>query len=499
MSNKLQSKQSYAFILLPALALSFNVEAKPWLDAGDMQLRHELQILSDAGMLDAPLTTWPLASKDIHKNLKQPAKGTVLQSELFNVLTNINKRLADEDYGESFKFEVKARTEKLLIRDFSGEGREKSSVSYDGDWANSLIDARLKVTVAEKSSHPSDNKLRFDESYLASSLGNWKFTVGRQSRWWGPSWDGSLILSNNARPIPSISFENINSESFKNKYLRWLGPNKLHMFIGQLESNRGIPNAKLIGTRFTFKPLKSLEVGMHRTIQWGGKGQDNSFSSLLKTLASVRLDTKNGTLGSVAGNQIAGLDVKWKLPTKGKNKYSLYGQYIGEDRVDGSIALGDETFLVGGSVSGLSKKLGGSWRAYLEATDTSAAWFKGRARNNIIYNHSAYTDGYRHLGVSMGHGIDSDSRMVSAGTMLSKNNGDFWRGWVKHAKLNTDGIGTNPLAPNGKTWSAVGVSLNKKLNKQTKLNLGLQYISEKETGKSRNNDFGASIGVSYSF
>ncbi len=51
------------------------VLAKPWLDAGDMKLRHELQLLSDAGLLNAPLTTWPLASKDIEANLKQPVNG----------------------------------------------------------------------------------------------------------------------------------------------------------------------------------------------------------------------------------------------------------------------------------------------------------------------------------------------------------------------------------------------------------------------------------------
>ena len=39
---------------LSLIACSINVEAKPWLDAGDMQLRHQLQILSDAGVLSAP-------------------------------------------------------------------------------------------------------------------------------------------------------------------------------------------------------------------------------------------------------------------------------------------------------------------------------------------------------------------------------------------------------------------------------------------------------------
>ncbi len=498
MSIKIKLKQYCALGVVSVLIISSSAKANPWLDAGDMKLRHELQMLSDAGVLDAPITTWPLVSKDIYRSLEESTNNKNLQPELMSVLANINRRLAEEDYGSGVKLEVKARSKKLLIRDFSGEGREKASVSYDGDWGNALVDVRLKATVAEKSDHQSDQNFRLDESYIASSLGNWKFTVGKQSRWWGPSWDGSLILSNNARPIPSLSVENISSKAFENKWLHWLGPNKLHMFVGQLESDRGIPNAKLIGTRFTFKPFKSLEVGLHRTIQWGGDGQDNSFKNFLKTLASIRVDKQNGSLGTVNGNQIAGLDARWNLPISSKNKYSLYGQYIGEDRVDGSLALGDETFLVGGSVSGLSKM--GSWRTYVEATDTSAASFKGRARNNIIYNHGTYTDGYRHQGLSMGHGIDSDSQIISVGAMLSRNNGDFWRGWAKHAKLNLDGIDINPIAgTNGKKWSAVGVSLDKKLNKRSKLNLGLQFTSEKEIGKKRDNDLGISVGYSYTF
>lgn len=495
--------RSSNFILsLSMILLSSQVTAKPWLDAGDMRLRHELQILSDSGLLDAPLTTWPLASKDIHARLKTPEKGKPLRPELQDALNNIKQRLKEEDYITGFKVTGNARSKELLIRDFSGEGREKGSISYDGEWGNPIVDIRLKATVADETPHPDDSKFRLDESYIASDLGNWKFTVGKQSRYWGPSWDGSLILSNNARPIPSISVENVLSASEPDDFflLRWLGKSKLHAFVGQLESDRGIPNTKLIGTRFSFRPFNSLEVGLHRTIQWGGDGQDESFSDFAKTFFSVRVDKQDGSLGTVRGNQIAGLDARWKLPVGGDNThYALYGQYIGEDRVDGSILLGDEIFLLGGSVSGFSSKFKGTWRAYLEATDTSAGSYKGRDRNNIVYNHGTYTDGYRYLDVSMGHGIDSDSKIVSVGAMLTQDNGNFWRGWVKHTKLNTDGVGINPIAPNGREWSALGLSLDKNWREDLKINLGVQYISDKTIGEKRENDLAVSAGFTKTF
>lgn len=497
MSKKLLVKCSSTFGIIPLILLSSYIEARAWLDTGDMKLRHELQLLSDAGLLDVPLTTWPLVSKDIYNNLKQPASDTPLKPELLGVLNNINKRLKADNFGSDFVVKGEARSKKLLIRDFSGEGRENASVSYDRQWESSAVDLRLKASIADKSKHPNDQSFRLDESYISGDLSKWKLTAGMQSRWWGPSWDGSLILSNNARPIPSLSVENITSEGFDNKYLKWIGPNKVHMFIGKLESKRGVPDTKLIGTRITFKPHKSFEVGLHRTIQWGGEGQGNSFSSLLKTVAGLNSNTPHDRIG---GNSIAGLDIRWNIPaTSDKRNYSLYSQYIGEDRAANSILLGDETFLFGGSVSGFSSELKGSWRAYLETVDTSAASFKGRDRNNIIYNHGTYTDGYRYQDVSLGHGIDSDSRLVSAGVMLSQKNGNFWRGWVKHGKLNVDGVGNNPIAPNGKKWTAVGVSLDKTLSKQTSLNLGLQYISDKEIEGETDNDLAVSIGFTHTF
>ena len=508
MSKRSNKFSTSIFTVLPLLLASNIAIAKPWLDPGDIRLRHELQLLSDGGLLDAPITAWPLSAKDIEANLRVIKNGEVVKPEYLQAIESVKRKLAEEDFRTGYRLEAKARSKELLIRDFSGEGRDKGSVAYDGEWGSPLVDVRLKVSLADKTdltdspSHPNDKTLRLDESYIASDIGNWKFTVGRQSRYWGPGWDGSLILSNNARPFPSISVENVLSKAEPDDFflLRWLGHSKLHAFVGKLESDRGIPDAKIIGTRVTIRPHRSFEVGLHRTIQWGGQGQDESVSDFFKTLLSIRVDPQNGALGTVRGNSIAGLDARWNLPFgKGNKHYSLYTQYIGEDRVDGSILLGDEVFMVGGSVAGFSKRLNGSWRAYVEATDTSAGTFKGRDRNNIVYNHGSYTDGYRFQDISLGHGIDSDSKLLSAGIILNQNNGNLWRGWVKHAKLNEDGIGNNPIAQDGRKWTALGVSLDKKLNEDTRVNLGVQLISDEVIGGRKDNDIAVSIGFSKLF
>ena len=48
----------------------------------------------------------------------------------------------------------------------------------------------------------------FDSIPLLRDARGRRYTYLRLSvtdRWWGPGWDGSLILSNNARPIPAIT------------------------------------------------------------------------------------------------------------------------------------------------------------------------------------------------------------------------------------------------------------------------------------------------------
>ena len=52
----------YNFFSIPAHAAS-------WADPGDILLRHDLQLLADSGLLQAPLTTWPLSWRDIRQNM----------------------------------------------------------------------------------------------------------------------------------------------------------------------------------------------------------------------------------------------------------------------------------------------------------------------------------------------------------------------------------------------------------------------------------------------
>jgi len=138
--------------------------------------------------------------------------------------------------------------------------------------------------------HERVGKSHFDQSFIAYQFGDWNLRIGSLNQWWGPAQSSSLIMSNNARPVPSISFSHSQATRSENKWLQYLGPWFFTAQIGQMESQRVIPDTKLWMTRFNFSPAPGLEVGLSCITMWGGKGQPNSISNWFKvvTFQTVR-------------------------------------------------------------------------------------------------------------------------------------------------------------------------------------------------------------------
>ena len=257
-----------------------------------------------------------------------------------------------------------------------------------------------------------DEGLNLDGSYIAARLGNWSVSLGKVDRWWGPGWDGSLILSTNARPIPAVSFARRIAKPFENKWLSWIGPWTFSSFIGKMEEERTIPNPFLWGMRSEFNPtiLDGLEVGVFRMIQLGGQGRPEGFSTWVDAFLSqdnYGANTGSNDRSKEPGNQLAGIDFRWKvfdLP------FAVYGQVVGED---------EDKFLPNSLMFqyGMEgwKNLGNSTlRLFAEYADLTSYWWTGDPRTrNISYNHHIYRDGYRYYGRPVGHWADTDSQLIS--------------------------------------------------------------------------------------
>jgi hypothetical protein len=290
-----------------------------------------------------------------------------------------------------------------------------------------------------------DQTLRFDGSYIATRAGNWSLSLDQLDRWWGPGWDGSLILSNNARPVPALTAQRRVPKPFENRLLNWLGPWNATTFMGRMEDERtAYPHPWLFGARVDFTPTiaPGLEVGLSRTIQWGGKGRPNGLDTFVDALLGQ--DNFNpGTVGAATepGNQLAGIDFRYALPRK--TPLAIYGQWIGED--EDKFLPNALMSLYGAEVWGHVE--GGSWRVYMEYVDTGTRWWTDETRTrNISYDHKLYLDGYRYRGRSVGHSADADSELLTLGLLYLSDAGRGCGLVIRNGELNRDGAGKSSVA-----------------------------------------------------
>jgi Capsule assembly protein Wzi len=414
-----------------ALLFAETAHAEPWVGPGDMALRHDLQQLADAGVLHAPTLSWPVPWSDIRRDV-EAAGSRKLSAGVQAALVRVQNRAAIEtstgDVG--LAIEAAGTTDPWALRSFEDSPREEGELTVAADWVGQRFAWKLAVGLA---ANPDDGQeFRPDGSYVAMSLGNWNLSAGYLDRWWGPGWEGSLILSNNARPLPSIGIDRNEAKPFTWPVLRWLGPWRFSTFMGQLEDDRDYPETLLFGMRFESRPLPSLQLAASRSAQWCGEGRPCDLSTFGDLLTG---NDNDQPLAEQPGNQLAGFDVRWSWPG-GRLPIAVYAQAIGEDEAGFMPSkylglFGTETWGEWGSRS---------WRAHVEYADTACDFPRSPPDFGCAYTNSIYTSGYRYHGRSLGHTIDADGESIGAGLLLVEPSGNQWNLLARNVKVNRAGV-----------------------------------------------------------
>ncbi|HEY9032251.1 MAG TPA: capsule assembly Wzi family protein [Kangiella sp.] len=419
------------------LLFSTSVMAEPWLDTRDVWLRADIEQLASEGVIKAPITTWPLPWASIIQDLEDASQDD-MEPDMIPAFLRV-KRKAGIEMGSRTQTSISLRAgnQNKLLRHFGDERREDAELTARASGLGKTFAWNIEAT---KALDPIDGEEeRLDHSYIAAIAGNWIISAGAQERWYGPGWDTSLILSNNARPVPSISIQRNYSDPFETPWLSWIGPWSLNAFAGQLESDRFIPHAKLLGMSVTFKPFDSLEIGLRRTAQWGGEGRPESLSSLVDlTIGRTNCDQiedgcDDRLAGNEAGNQLAGIDFNWRIPTESPLG-SFYGQMVGEDEAGYAPSrkfyqLGYKNSFYSGDFAVLS---------YIEYSDTENEYSP-----NLTYNHGIYQSGYRAEGRSIGSTYDNDTQSLSWGILASHKNGHRYKIRLATVDMNSDNVDGN--------------------------------------------------------
>ena len=432
-----------AFLALPMASLMTSLMAmaapahgaNPFIPAGDLSLRHDIQLLADAGIVRSPVTSWPLAWAPLVADLAAVDAGRDLPLEVTMALARVRERAALETRARVLEASGRlAATENpSRLRSFADTPRESGEAELGISWLGDRVSLALNAQAV--ASPEDDRQLRADGSMLAVAVGNFSLAASTLDRWWGPGWDGSLILSANARPIPALTIDRVLTDPFRTRWLRWLGPWDVSVMFGQLESARAVPDARFFGLRFNFRPVPSLEIGLSRTAQWCGEGRPcdaGTFYDLLigrDNRGSDGIDPRNEP-----GNQLAGVDARWSASLFGV-PFAAYGQFIGEDEAGG---LPSRYLVQSGVETHGTWNEAWSYRLFVELAGTSCDFIK-QDLYNCGYNHSIYESGYRYRGRVIGHPADNDARLFSAGLMLSAAEGGSWWAVARAGELNRGG------------------------------------------------------------
>ena len=422
-------------LLLVLIFVASTAFAGPFIPAGDPVLRHDIQRLADHGIIKGPTSTWPLAWGPILEDLRN-ANATNLPPGVADALARVQQRANWETRTRELTFNAKAGVadNATRIRSYQNTPRGKVEVGAGVGWIDDWFSIDLNVQGVD--SDQDSEEFRADDSMIGVVLGNWSVAASTQQRWWGPGWDGSLILSNNARPFPALTIDRVFTDAFKTKWLSWLGPWDLSVMFGQLEKERAVPNAQFFGMRFNFRPIPSLEIGISRSAQWCGDGRPCD----LDTFADLFFGRDNiGDAGVGAdnepGNQMAGLDFRWS-PSLINLPVSFYGQFIGEDEAGGF----PSRYLAQVGLEGTGYLMSRwSYRWFAELAGTSCDFVKSVVLYNCAYRQAIYQSGYSYRGRIIGHGADNDARLVSAGWTMVDASDNRWHALLRYGELNRGG------------------------------------------------------------
>jgi hypothetical protein len=424
-----------AILILPVLIGTAN--ADPFANPGDTSLRADLQLLNDAGVLDVPLTAWPLSFGDVALGLRE-AELAKPGSAVAAAIDRVRDRVRRESDAAVWRFDLGSSLAEnpRVIRTFENTPRERaeSFVRMNRLGERFAVDIQLTATV-----NPFDGeKIRPDGTYVGFALGNWILSAGWLERWWGPGNAGSLILSTNARPSPGIAVQRNDSKAFETEWLSWIGPWKLTSFMDWLGDEREITNTLLFGARFSFRPISGLEISLSRAAQWCGEGRPCD----LKAFFNMLVGNDNGGINvdpeDEPGNQLAGMDLRWALP--GQIPLAFYLQWIGEDGRNGTPLPGSWIRQVGAEVWGEIGDL--PHKTFLELSDTTChegGLGEADLKPDSCYEHSIYRTGYRYQGRSIGHSIDGDGLSYSLGSTLVQSTGHSWNVLLRYMELNRVG------------------------------------------------------------
>lgn len=480
-------------------------QADAWLQVGDGRLRSDLAWLADAGVIDLPVNAWPVSVPDLARALDgagtAPSGDGVTLATLATLAALDRVRHAMAAHTAALRSVRAGGGRPGLLRDFDAQGREEGELGVNLAAGRGRWSAALALTAAAS---PADHQpLRLDGSHLTGRFGNWLLGAGALDRWWGPGQESSLILSNNARPMPALFFARATSTPFDSAWLRWVGAWRLEGFLARMEGERqDVDRPLFLGLRLSLRPLRGVEIGLSRTAQFCGRGRPCDLTAVRRLLVGDDNAGLDVSVEDEPGNQMAGFDLRLRSPWRAA-PFAVYGQAIGEDESSG---LPVKLLALFGVETWGALRHGATWRAHLEYSDATCSYNRAQPRFGCAYRNGVFfAEGYRYRGRVIGHTTDNDARLWAVGLRRVGVDGSEWRVKARRADLNRDaGMDAyNSVSTVAADYDAVqigwrGTAPEALLNGEIDAQLGFERIEPRNAGAREQGLFGF-IGWRHSF
>ncbi len=419
------SKIALAAVLIAAAMTS--ASASPWAEVGDNQLRSDIELLSTSGAVDEVSTHWPLPWNSLVDALGQQD----FSSEPLAIQDAARRVLAEARAGTATGFSASlyadATNQPATVYGFDGMGRGKGAAQVSLGYNTAGFSSRVSLGAFSPSLNGRGNKVMPEGTYFATTIGEGALVyAGYLDHWWGPGWISSLSLSNNARPMPQIGIERLDTSASSWPVLRWLGPWQVEFLLGMLDGPRIQPDTYYSALRLTFHPLPGLEIGLARTEEFCGEGHP---CSPLRDY----FDFNNDPTHTNRTNDQGLIDIKYSYRLGGVPMQS-YLQVMNED--SDPISHSGSSHLFGTTAFLPTEE--NPVRLTVEYTDSVATkdiFGFGDVMHGFAYNNYTYLDGMRYRQRTLGFSLDSDSRLLSVQGSWTDQEGRFYQLSLHHAQI----------------------------------------------------------------
>jgi hypothetical protein len=191
---------------------------------------------------------------------------------------------------------------------------------------------------------PAVQQVQLLDAYAGVNVDNWEITFGKQSLWWGPGNGGPMLFGNNAPPINMFRVNRVSPLDLP-KFLHWLGPMRVELFLGQLTGYQFIltpagpvgqygeflnPQPIIHGQLISFKPTANFEFAFYKTTIYGGPGYPVTFHTMIRSIFSTGNESAGGA--SKPGDRRSGLNFSYRLPHLRK-WLTLYADGFTDDEI----------------------------------------------------------------------------------------------------------------------------------------------------------------------